>query len=69
MADEIRPPFTPYYSFTGPHVAISCDVEYDREHEEYRATSSAGFHGAGQTADEAALACFSAWMSGSPWAK
>lgn len=62
--NEVYPPFTEYWGFTGPNVAISCEVDYDREHEEYRATTSAGFHGAGQTQEEAALACFSAWMTG-----
>lgn len=63
--NDIKPPFTEHYAFTGPHVAISCVVDWSKEHEEWRATSSTGFIGTSrESADAAALACFSAWMTG-----
>lgn len=61
--NEIYPPFTKYYGFTGPNVAISCNVDYDKENHEYVAKSSNGFHGTGDSAEAAALNCFMAWMT------
>jgi len=60
---EIYPPFTPDYRFTGPTTAISCEVEWDKEELFYHAKSSNGFHGTGTTEHEAALNCFTAWMT------
>ena len=60
---EVHAPFTPYYSFTGPNVAISCDVEWDDVDECYHAKNSVGFHGTGDSRHEAALACFQAWLT------
>jgi hypothetical protein len=59
---EIRPPFTPFYGFSGPRTAISCEVEYDMENHVYIARGT-GFRGEGHTAEEAALACFQAWVT------
>ena len=65
---NIYPPFTKDYRFTGPHVAISCDVDFDREEMEYVATSSTGnFKGTGGSAEAAALNCFKAWMTNRGW--
>lgn len=61
--EEIRPPFTENWVLTGPRVAISCIVDFDREQESYVATSSSGFRGAGNTEIDAALMCFTAWMT------
>lgn len=60
---EVHGPFTPYYAFTGPNVAISCEVEWDEVEEQYHAKSSNGFHGTGESRDAAALACFQAWLT------
>jgi hypothetical protein len=56
------PPFTDNYRFTGPDVAISCKVEYDREQERYIARGGdwTGFSARSEKA--AALNCFRAWM-------
>jgi hypothetical protein len=59
----IRPPFTENYRFTGPHTAISCDVDYDKEQECYVARGS-GFVGSGDTEHDAAIMCFTAWVTG-----
>lgn len=61
---EVYPPFTERHSFTGPTTAISCEVVWSDEHEHYEASSSVGFRGTGRTADAAALACFTAWVTG-----
>jgi hypothetical protein len=60
---EISPPFTKEYRFTSPHTAISCDVEYDKESECYVAKGS-GFIGTGNTEEEAAIMCFTVWVTG-----
>lgn len=53
------------YTFRGPSVAISCQVDYDREREAYVATSAEGFYGVDRhSRHAAALRCFSAWMVG-----
>lgn len=62
MAD-VSPPFTKDYRFTGPHHAMSCEVEHDREESCYVARST-GFVGQGDTAYAAALNCFRAWATG-----
>lgn len=64
MSLEIYPPFTTDFRFTGPTVAISCDVDYDSVEGEYHARGSNGlFHGTSDTAEGAALNCFMAWMT------
>lgn len=52
-----------HYSYSGPGVAISCDVAYDPERECYVATGSSGHVGTGDNHHTAALACFEAWMT------
>lgn len=57
-----------HYSFTGPGVAISCKVEYSKDEECYIAMpeQGGGYHvgKSTQSAHDAALACFEAWMTG-----
>lgn len=65
MTDIIRPPFTERYCFTAPRTAISCEVDFDAEEGEWVATSAHGFRGSSRvSAEDAALACFSAWVGG-----
>lgn len=63
MAD-VNAPFTENYRFTGPNVAISCEVDYDREQERYIAIGGGGgWTGfSAHSAHAAALNCFRAWM-------
>lgn len=63
MEREVFPPFTANWRFTGPDTAISCEVDYDTEEQCWIATSSAGFRGAADSPEGAALACFEAWMT------
>lgn len=63
MKREIHPPFTERWVLTGPDVAISCDVEWNAEEECFHARSSAGFHATGASEVDAALGCFTAWMT------
>lgn len=64
MGDPSKPPWEQdHYSFSGPGVAISCEVDYDRERECYLAIGSAGHRGTGESPDAAALACFMAWTT------
>jgi hypothetical protein len=57
-----------HYSFTGPGVAISCKVAYDSAEGCYvAAPEQEGGRHVGksmQSAHDAALACFQAWMTG-----
>lgn len=60
MADA---PFTDDYRFTGPNVAISCTVHYDREQERYVAGGGDGWFGFSSHSEKAAaLNCFRAWL-------
>lgn len=50
------------YSFTGPGVAVSCEVDWDREQERYVAKGE-GWVGFSRTsAKAAALNCFRGWL-------
>lgn len=54
------------FRFTGPNVAISCVVEFDRERECYVAKADGGYgghRGTGDTKRVAALNCFRALMT------
>jgi hypothetical protein len=51
------------YRFTGPNVAGSCSVEYDRERECWVATMDTGHVGTADSKDGAALVCFEAWLT------
>lgn len=55
-------PFTDNYRFTGPTVAVSCEVDYDKNDGVWRARGS-GFVGEADTKDAAALNCFQAWLT------
>lgn len=52
-----------HYSFSGPGVAISCEVVYDSDRECYVAKGDSGHVGTADSRHAAALACFEAWMT------
>lgn len=60
---KVYPPFTERYVFSGPSVAISCEVDFDKEEGCWTASSSAGFKSTGESACGAALNLFKAWMT------
>lgn len=51
------------FTFQGPGVAISCEVDFNREEGYYEARSYEGFRGTGDSRKAAALACFEAWVT------
>lgn len=55
--------FTDRWILTGPNTAISCEVAWDSEGHHFHAISDAGFHGAADYEADAALQCFTAWIT------
>lgn len=51
-----------HYSFTGPGVAISCEVNYNRSTGVYVATGDTGIVATAHSKHEAALRLFTAWL-------
>lgn len=50
------------YQFTGPGVAISCAVGFNKETKRWEAESPEGYSGTGESRHDAALACFRSWL-------
>lgn len=68
--DEVTEPFSARHKFTGPNVAISCEVSWDDEYGGYIARSDHGWTGFSRdTANLAALNCFRGWTTGEPFSE
>lgn len=52
-----------HYSYSGPGVSISCEVEFDRETGKYVATNELGQTYRAGNRHAAALGCFLQWMN------